>query len=133
MLRSALWPHSTSDEHLAEINELLAEPKRYAQWLAYTDTGLAVGLAEVSLRSDYVNGTETSPVAFLEGIYVLSEYRRLGIASQLVACVAEWASERGCREFASDALLDNEMSLPLHKALGFEITERVVFFRKVLN
>ena len=38
------------------------------------ETGM--GFAEASIRHDYVNGCETSPVVFLEGIYVRSEYRK---------------------------------------------------------
>jgi aminoglycoside 6'-N-acetyltransferase I len=34
---------------------------------------------------------------------------------------------------ASDALLDNGASHAMHRALGFEETERVVFFRKPLE
>jgi len=45
---------------------------------------------------------------------------------------AQWARERGCSELASDALLDNAASRAMHRALGFEETERAVFFRKSL-
>jgi aminoglycoside 6'-N-acetyltransferase I len=43
-----------------------------------------------------------------------------------------WPRDRGCTELASDAALDNAASRELHKALKFEETERVVFFRKAL-
>ena len=43
------------------------------------------------------------------------------------------AHDAGWRELASDALLDNEISHSVHRALGFEETERVVFFRKRLT
>jgi aminoglycoside 6'-N-acetyltransferase I len=39
----------------------------------------------------------------------------------------------GCREFAWDAAVENEPSHAMHRALGFEKTERVVFFRKSLG
>jgi aminoglycoside 6'-N-acetyltransferase I len=38
----------------------------------------------------------------------------------------------GCSEFASDTLLDNVESHKFHAALGFQETERVVYFRKIL-
>jgi aminoglycoside 6'-N-acetyltransferase I len=60
-------------------------------------------------------------------------YRRAGIAGCLVAAVERWARQRGCREFASDALIANEASHAVHRALGFEETERVVFFRKFIG
>jgi aminoglycoside 6'-N-acetyltransferase I len=39
----------------------------------------------------------------------------------------------GCRELASDALLQNTAAHDVHAALDFEETERVVYFRKVLD
>jgi aminoglycoside 6'-N-acetyltransferase I len=47
--------------------------------------------------------------------------------------VEEWTRGHGCSELASDALLDNASSHAAHAACGFEETERVVFFRKVLK
>ncbi|AZW16199.1 GNAT family N-acetyltransferase [Bordetella hinzii] len=92
----------------------------------------AVGLAEAALRRDYVNGCETSPVAFLEGLYVVPDSRRQGVGAALCAEIERWGREQGCREFASDTALDNHASQALHRRLGFAETERVVFFRKPL-
>lgn len=130
-LRMALWP-AERDEHLEEMRELCAQAKRYAQFLAYSSLGEPQGLVEVALRSDYVNGTDSSPVGFLEGLYVDPAYRRQGIAAQLVAVAEKWCREQGCTEMASDALLENTVSHAMHGALGFEETERVVYFRKPL-
>ena len=130
-LRQALWPHASRDAHLAEMVAFCADPARYAHFVAYRD-GRPAGLAEAALRSDYVNGTQTSPVTFLEGLYVAPESRRQGVARTLVGEVARWARACGCRELASDALLDNTASHAAHRALGFEETERVVFFRRAL-
>ena len=58
--------------------EHLASPQRFADFVAYSAAGETVGLAEAALRSDYVNGTASTPVAFLEGIYVLPAARRHG-------------------------------------------------------
>ena len=44
----------------------------------------------------------------------------------------EWAAGRGCTEFASDVLLHNETGQKAHEALGYEETERVVFYAKRL-
>jgi aminoglycoside 6'-N-acetyltransferase I len=129
-LRLALWPHASREQHLAEISSLASDPARYGQFVACSSAGAPIGFAEVSVRSDYVNGTHSSPVAFLEGIYVVPDARRQGIAKSLVAEVERWAREAGCRELASDVLLDNELSQAAHIALGFEETERVVYFRK---
>ena len=92
--------------------------------------GKVIGFAEVSLRRDYVNGCETSPVAFLEGIYVLPDHRRAGAGRALAAAAERWGRAHGCRELASDALLENDASRGFHAGAGFEETERVVYFRK---
>lgn len=130
-LRMALWP-AHRDEHLPEMEELCAQPGRYAQFIAYSSAGEHQGLVEVALRSDYVNGTESSPVGFLEGLYVAPAFRRQGIAAQLVQVAEQWAKKQGCSEMASDALLENTASHAMHRALGFDETERVVYFRKPL-
>lgn len=129
-LRQALWPHCTRAQHLSEMSSFMAEPQRYAQFVAYSGARDPVGLVEASVRTDYVNGAESSPVAFLEGIYVVPQARRQGIAASMVCTVCGWAQGAGCRELASDALLENAVSHAVHRALGFEETERVVFFRK---
>ena len=110
-----------------------ASPERYAQFVAYAGAGAAMGFIEAAARSDYVNGTSSSPVAFLEGIYVVPEARRRGVARALVSAVERWALGVGCREFASDASIENPLSHAVHRALGFQETERVVFFRKPLG
>jgi len=110
----------------------IAVPGSLAAFLACEPSGNPIGLIEAALRTDYVNGTNTSPVAFLEGIFVVPENRRKGVARSLVAAAEQWASSLGCLEFASDALLENKQSHAMHRALGFQETERVVFFRKML-
>lgn len=131
-MRMALWPHGARDEHLTEMASFLADPSRYAQFVAYGEAGVPAGFAEAAVRTDYVNGTSTSPVAFLEGLYVDPSFRRRGVARALVDAVQRWGRDRGCEELASDALLDNDESRAMHRALGFEETEQVVYFRKAL-
>ncbi|WP_425502637.1 aminoglycoside 6'-N-acetyltransferase [Pelagibacterium limicola] len=127
-LRFALWPQSDLASHAREITEILAGNDRTPAFIAKGDDGQMLGFAEASLRHDYVNGCETSPVAFLEGIYVCPEARGLGVARQLVAHVEVWARSTGCVEMASDALLGNTTSHAMHQALGFIETQRVVYF-----
>ena len=131
-LRLLLWTHTSVEGHQAEMTEFCAAQNRYAQFIARDDNGVAVGFVEVALRSDYVNGTKTSSGGFLEGIFVLPQLRRRGVARMLVATAEQWAMSAGCSEFASDAAIANTASHSLHRALGFVETERVVFFRKSL-
>jgi len=131
-LRLALWPDATADDHRGYMAISLAQPERFLQLMMYDEKRLPIGFIEGSIRSDYVNGTETSPVGFIEGVYVIPTMRRKGIARLLFAAIGDWAHARGCREIASDALLENEASQRAHRALGFRETERVVYFTKKL-
>ncbi|HET9864746.1 MAG TPA: aminoglycoside 6'-N-acetyltransferase [Steroidobacteraceae bacterium] len=131
-LRMTLWADATQDEHRGYMGMALAQPDRFLQLVAYDARRQAVGFIEGSIRVDYVNGTQSSPVGFVEGVYVVPAWRRKGIARRLFAAVADWARARGCRELASDALLDNLASQRAHLALGFREAERVVYFTKPL-
>lgn len=132
-LREELWPHCSRAEHLDEMAAFLAEPGRYAQFVAYAPAGEPAGFIEVSVRHDYVNGTDTSPVAYLEGIHVAPPWRRQGMARRLLAAASAWARSCDCREFASDVQLGNSLGQAAHEALGFVESERVVFYRMPLD
>jgi aminoglycoside 6'-N-acetyltransferase I len=132
-LRQALWSDCPAAEHEAEMAAAVAASMSLAAYVAYEPTGEPIGLVEAAVRCDYVNGTNSTPVGFLEGLYVVPSSRRAGIARALVAAVEQWAFSVGCREMASDALLANTDAHVMHQGLGYEETERVVFFRKVLR
>lgn len=136
-LRHALWPDADIATHRAEAADSLSDSDQVAFLVRDAAPGVqeggVLGIAEASLRRDYVNGCETSPVAFLEGIYVREGQRKRGVARLLVRAVEDWARSVGCSELASDADIGNDASHRMHDALGFEETERVVYFRKLLD
>lgn len=122
-----LWPNHAPEELRAELTEIL---KKEDAAFFLTEDG--AGFAQCQLRHDYVEGTESSPVGYLEGIYVRPECRGRGAASNLLAACQNWAREQGCREFASDCELTNTESLHFHLALGFEEANRIICFTKKL-
>jgi len=132
-LRCALWDWMSAEDHRAEAEQTYfsGDPDKVA-FVAMSDSSETLGFAEAALRRDYVEGCETSPVAFLEGIYVAPENRMAGVARALSQAVADWGRSQGCSELASNALLDNAESHMFHAAIGFTETERVVYFRKEL-
>lgn len=127
-LRRALWPDSPIDE----LSALMAAQPDYLVLIGLVAEN-PVAFAEISIRHDYVNGCESSPAAFLEGIYVAPAHRRAGAARALVETGLNLMQARGITEFASDALLDNTASHAFHRAVGFAETERVVYFRRVAD
>lgn len=103
-----------------------------AHFFVKYEQGIPVGFAECGLRHDYVEGTETSPVGYLEGVFVKEPYRHRGYAKELLSACETWSKEQGCTEFASDCELDNDSSFRFHMATGFEEANRIICFTKKL-
>jgi aminoglycoside 6'-N-acetyltransferase I len=112
---------------------MLDRPDDAVAFIARDEHSKVVPFAEATMRHDYVNGCGTSPFAFLEGIYVHPQWRSRGLARLLCNAVEDWAVGLGCTEFASDVELHNEASQRAHQALGFDETERVIYYRKELR
>ena len=127
-LASRLWPHHTAEEMRLDMAEIMGEPGA-AFFLAYAEE-TAIGFAQCQLRHDYVEGTASSPVGYLEGIYVVDGYRKQGIARALLSACESWAKSRGCTEFASDCELSNTESLRFHLNVGFEEANRIICFTR---
>ena len=130
-LAAELWPDHPACEMEAELSELMDRGDA-ALFLASEDETLT-GFAQCQLRREYVEGTASSPVGYLEGIYVRENYRGRGIARGLLSAAEAWAREKGCTEFASDCELDNTQSLKFHLNVGFEEANRIICFTKRLK
>lgn len=96
------------------------------------DGDTPAGFAQCGLRHDYVEGTSSSPVGYLEGIFIKTEFRRKGFADELLSACEAWAKSIGCTEFASDCEIDNETSIAFHKSMHFKEANRIVCFTKNL-
>jgi aminoglycoside 6'-N-acetyltransferase I len=71
-------------------------------------------------------------VGYIEAWFVYGDYRRTGVAAELVKAAENWAREKGCTEMGSDTWLDNEVSIKAHHKLGYYEVERLVHFAKQL-
>ncbi len=125
-----LWPDHTVAELTADFETTVMRTDSAVFLLM--DGSDAVGFAQCALRRDYVEGTDTCPVAYLEGIYVDAPYRHRGNARCLVSACEQWGREMGCSEFASDCEMSNDASLAFHLKLGFEEANRIICFTKHL-
>jgi aminoglycoside 6'-N-acetyltransferase I len=135
-MRAALWPDGSFDEHLGEFEQLIATGLSgtlpAATFVAEDAHGALVGFLDAGLRS-HADGCDVSrPVGYVEGWWVREDLRNCGIGRGLVRAAEGWARDQGCREIASDALIDNPQSLAAHEALGFEVVDRCYHFRKAL-
>jgi aminoglycoside 6'-N-acetyltransferase I len=131
-MRRELWPDG-DDDHALEVAQYFRDGVSglLEVLIAHDDDGRAIGFAELNIRP-YAEGCETDRVAYLEGWFVDEHARRRGVGRALIDAAERWAAAQGCTEFASDALLENEISAKAHAALGFAEVERIRCFRKDL-
>ncbi len=125
-----MWDSHTVDDLETEFAETL-KSERSAIFIKYVNK-LPIGFAQCGLRTDYVEGTQSSPVGYLEGIFMKADYRKQGCATELLLACENWAKDMGCTEFASDCELENTASIAFHSATGFEEANRIVCFKKNL-
>jgi aminoglycoside 6'-N-acetyltransferase I len=137
-LFEALWPQTSAAEHARELDLILAGntaavlPMPLIIFVAVTDDAKLVGFVEVDLRSHADGCNPLHPVGYVEGWYVAADQRHLGIGTRLLAQAEDWARSHGCIEIASDTLIDNALSQRAHEALGYEVVDRCVHYRKRL-
>ena len=124
-----LWPEHDRQEMEQEFRELL-QREDAAVFLALDEK--AVGFAQCQLRQDYVEGTQSSPGGYLEGIFVKEGWRNRGYARAMLAACQDWAKKQGCTEFSSDCELTNSASLAFHLRMGFLEANRIICFTKKL-
>ena len=122
-----LWPEHDLQALVRILTEYIASPESAV--FACREGDRFVGAALCCLRHDYVEGCETSPVGYLEGVYVEESHRLAGTARALVGQCEQWAKSKGCREFASDCELTNKASLAFHLSLGFTEENRIICFK----
>lgn len=129
-MAALLWGNHSAADLKNEFSEILSKGK--AQFFLKWEEDVPAGFAQCQLRYDYVEGTGTTPVGYLEGIFVKEACRNKGYARELLSECEAWAEENGCREFASDCEIDNTDSLKFHKAMNFTEANRIICFTKKL-
>jgi aminoglycoside 6'-N-acetyltransferase I len=134
----ALWPSASAEEHAQELRLLLGGKAALVLRMPITilvaegSDGRLIGFVQVDLRSHADGCDPLQPVGYLEGWYVTKDQRQGGVGKELLAGAEEWARSHGCVEMASDALIDNQQSQRAHEALGYEVVDRCVHYRKKL-
>ena len=135
LLAAALWPEAPVSEHREHAAAILGgrPPSTLPLVLLVAEgAGNVVGFIEVGLRS-HADGCDTRcPVGFIEGWYVQPDEQRRGVGRALMEAAAEWARSQGARELASDTWIDEPGAQLAHAAVGFEVVDRCVHFRKRL-
>jgi aminoglycoside 6'-N-acetyltransferase I len=135
-LFQALWPDNLAEEHEKDLLPILnghtIGTLPMVIFVAEATDGSLRGFLEVGLRSHADGCDPRHPVGFVEGWFIMEGFRGRGIGAQLLATAENWARSQRCEEMASDTWLDSTVSQLAHQALGFEIVDRCVHYRKGL-
>ena len=119
-MRLLLWPDDDGADDPGETALVWEEDEKLGGFVIY------------SLRP-CADGCDSRPVPYIEGWFVHEELRLRGIGRALISAVEELALAGGFDEIGSDAIATNYVSLAAHRKLGFERTERIQCFRKLLR
>jgi aminoglycoside 6'-N-acetyltransferase I len=135
-MRQALWPKTSAEELARELTQILegkaVTTTPHILLVAETTNRILAGFLEIDLRSHADGCNPSRPVGYIEGWYVSENHRHEGIGGKLLAAAEDWARSQGCLEIASDTWIDNELSQRVHEALGYEVVDRCVHYRKTL-
>lgn len=126
-----MWKNHTLSELETDFSDMISKENAVC-FMKYVEDK-PIGFAQCQIRYDYVEGTETSPVGYLEGIFIQEEFRHMGFARELLQKCEKWASSKNCSEFASDCELNNIDSLQFHLAMGFDEVNRIICFQKRIS
>jgi GNAT superfamily N-acetyltransferase len=126
-----LWPDYSPEELRVTFAEILSQDKFHI--LLYLIAEKSIAFIYLSIRVDYVEGSDQSPTGYVEGIYVKPAYRKKGIAQKLVEAGEQWVKQKGCKQIGSDILLHNQLSYNFHLHCGFREAARLIAFIKDLS
>jgi GNAT superfamily N-acetyltransferase len=86
------------------------------------DGGKAIGMTIVSLLEHYRTDVFGTKYAYVNSVFVNPEYRRRGIARELMNMAIAWARERGCSYVR---LRSSAEGRPLYESIGFAPTSEM--------
>lgn len=127
--RDALFGEVPEDITAFDIDRILRDPDQHCVIAFQHDK--PIGFAEIGLRN-LVDGCRTSPVAYLEAIYIDPPHRGCGLGREIMAYIERWAVGKGCSELATDTSVDDADAQRFHRESGFEETDRIVQFRMAI-
>jgi aminoglycoside 6'-N-acetyltransferase I len=126
-----LWPENNVEELRKEFSALIHSSKDKV--LLYIINEKPAAFIHISIRSDYVEGSNTSPTGYVEGIYVSPHLRRTGISKVLLQEGEAWLKSKGCTQIGSDIEQQNETSYLFHTQVGFKEANRLIAFIKDIH
>ena len=92
-MASIMWKNHDIENLVKELETVITSEDGVIY--IYSEDAQIIGFAQCQLRHDYVEGTHSSPVGYLEGIFVKEDYRKRGIAKKLLQACEQWSKEKG--------------------------------------
>lgn len=129
MMAMDLWKNDYSEKEMRNFFKEALDSDKF-NVLLHLSENVITGFIFLSLRTDYVEGSDSSPTGYIEGIYVKQDFRKSGIAKKLLIEGEKWVKEKGCTQMGSDTYIGNQMSIDFHIKSGFKEAGRLVTFIK---
>ena len=120
-----MWEDNSIEGLTEEFIELIE--KEDAQIFIKFVQDKAVGFAQCQLRYDYVEGTESSPVGYLEGIFLEKEYRGKGYATECLNYAKRIAQNENAYKMMLLTGSKKESTLNFYKNAGYNSTDKQAF------
>lgn len=111
-----------------ELIEKFRNNKLPHEFLYFSSSEEPIAWISLSLRHDYVEGCQNGPTAYLEGIFIIPDYRSQGIGDKLLSFAISWAENSGISQPASDVEFDNQLSQNFRFKYGFREVGRTVHY-----
>lgn len=122
----ALWPNNDYELMKNEFVYIIGHLNNRV-YLAKSDEDY-IGFIHMSIRSGFVEGADTSPVGYVEGIYVREDFRKKGVAKELYDAGVQWAKSKKCTQIGADIGLDNDMCPDFYIKMGFNEVNRIICY-----
>lgn len=95
----------------------------YRGWFLTTEQGVIIAGAGLSIEDfPATPRDQTGRRAYVMNVYVEPNYRRQGLAQQLMQTIIEWCRANGIRTVALQA---SDAGRPLYESLGFKATNEM--------
>ena len=130
-LSDKLFKDTNKDELQKDYHQMMSSEKHRNILVKNKQT--FIGFIDISIRTEYVEGASSSPIGYIEGIYIEAQFRKMGIARKLIKLAEDWFVEKGCKEVGSDTWDWNKDAQEFHKRLGFKEEDVLVHFIKKIG
>lgn len=117
--------------HEIEMKKILDS----SDWFCYfliSENNQILGMVELSSRN-IVDGCLSSPVAYLEGLYLKKKHRGMGLGREAIEMIKNWCKENKFAELGMDAEIENLAAQKFFSAIGLHETYRIVQYRVKIN